>query len=213
MDILDNTVVCPLCQNVLETDGEKMINMYPDISKKNKLFKLLTKIFYLVCFVAELILIFINMLIYNGLWWCVICGGAMIFACFTLTYSTRREDGYLTKILVESILGLLLVILIDITLGYRGWSLSYAIPGGILLVDTAMLVLMLIEFNRWQMYIIYQLFLLVISVGLVILCNFSVIDKPLVSFIAFGVSLIIFIGTLLLGEKKATSELYRRFKI
>ena len=49
VNIIDNTLVCPLCQNVVEVGKEPNINTYPDVSKKTKVYHLIVKIFIFSC--------------------------------------------------------------------------------------------------------------------------------------------------------------------
>lgn len=213
VNIIDNTLVCPLCQNVVEVGKEPNINTYPDVSKKTKVYHLIVKIFIFSCIFTEMLLILINYITYSGLWWSIICGGAMVYLCFSMYYTVTRNTGHVTKIIVETVGAIILAVLIDYTVGWKAWSITYAIPCAIMLIDLFIVIMMFIYITNWQRYIIYQIFIVVLSIIPVVLGLMSIITNPFLSYIAAIASFLMLIGTLIIGDKKATTELSRRFRI
>jgi uncharacterized protein (DUF983 family) len=106
-----------------------------------------------------------------------------------------------------------MLITIDFLHGYNGWSVNYVFPAGIILVDVGILVVMAVNYKNWQSYMMQQIFMIICSIVALILCKVEVITSPIVSIIAMNVSLIIFLGTLILGGRRARVELKRRFHI
>ena len=51
-----------------------------------------------------------------------------------------------------TLIAILMVVAIDFVVGYRGWSVNYALPSAILLVDAGILILMCINRRNWQSY-------------------------------------------------------------
>ena len=58
--ILDDTDRCPLCQHVLETDGTKGENRYPDAIEVTRRFRFLENLVPFLSIVVETILVIIN---------------------------------------------------------------------------------------------------------------------------------------------------------
>jgi hypothetical protein len=58
-----------------------------------------------------------------------------------------------------------------------------------------------------------QLIMIIIGLIPVVLINIGIVKNPIVSEIAFLSSLIVFLGTLILGGRTAREELKRRFHI
>jgi hypothetical protein len=106
-----------------------------------------------------------------------------------------------------------MLIAIDILSGYKGWSVNYVFPSGIIFVDAAILVIMAVNYKNWQSSMMQQIFMILCSIVALILCKVGVITSPILSIIAMNVSLIIFLGTLILGGRRARVELLRRFHI
>jgi hypothetical membrane protein len=106
-----------------------------------------------------------------------------------------------------------MLVAIDILHGYNGWSVNYVFPSGIILVDAFILVVMAINYKNWQSYMLQQIFMILCSIAALVLCKIGIITSPILSIIAMNISLIIFLGTLILGGRRARVELMRRFHI
>jgi predicted neutral ceramidase superfamily lipid hydrolase len=106
-----------------------------------------------------------------------------------------------------------LCLLIDIVNGYQGWSINYVIPAIILVAYLAIMILMIVNFMNWQSYILFQFTLVIFSMILMGLYLLHIITKPILSYVTVGITLVIFIGTIVFGDKKAKTELIRRFHI
>lgn len=221
IEILDNTTVCPLCNHVLEANNEdnlvgvwdKVPNPYPDVAPAMKKVNFVVKCFFFLSLVVEALLVLINYLTFNGVYWSVICGGAFLYLCFTLRYAILHNSGRMNKITVLTIGAIVLTILIDYTLGYRGWSVNFAIPCGIMLIDLAILILMIVNSINWQSYLLFQVFMIFISFVAVLLTFFHVVTFALLTIIACVVTVLLFVGTLIFGDRRAITELNRRFRI
>lgn len=224
IDILDDSRVCPLCDGVLEAENENEPDsenvperfgsvMYPDIEPAMKKIKLVIKLFIFISIIVECILILINYLTYNGFKWSVICGVAMVYMCFTVAYSFQHNKGHRSKMLVQMLGAMVLAVSIDFAIGYNGWSVNYAIPSAIILVDVAILVLMLVNSDSWQNYIMLQIAMLIISCLFLILIFVDIVNVPLLTIIAAAVSGLILLATLVFGDRKAVNELSRRFRV
>lgn len=187
--------------------------MYPDVEPAMKRLKFIIKLFVFLSVIVECILVLINYLTYNGVKWSVICGGALFYLCFTLIYTFQRNTGHRKKMIAQMIGAMILVYVIDYVLGYHGWSVNYAIPAGIILLDVAVLVLMLVNSSNWQSYIMVQFVMLLISIVFIILVAVDVVKNPILTIVAVSITVILLVGTVLFGDKKAMSEITKRFRV
>lgn len=211
--IYDDTVKCPLCNNVVTRDDKNIGAMYPDISLKIRKIDHAIKIFIFACVIAEMLLGIINYYSYNGLWWSAICGGAMIYLCFTLKYTVQHNSGYMSKLIAQTIGAIALAVLIDFILGYQGWSVNFAIPCTIILVNIAIVVFMIVNSLNWQSYLPFQIIMIGISIVTIILIFCHIVTYPILTIVAATTSLGLFTGTIIVGDRKAITELNRRFRI
>lgn len=151
VEILDETERCPLCHSVLEKTVE-VENMYPNVRTMTRRLALLSRIYLFVAILVEALLIYLNVLSDSEMFWSAIPGLAMLYGYLVLRYAILGKSGYKGKIIVLTLIAILMVVAIDFVVGYRGWSVNYALPSAILLVDAGILILMCINRRNWQSY-------------------------------------------------------------
>lgn len=212
VEIKDETQICPLCHCVLEQDGGTK-NTYPNIRPMVKRLILAGRIYLFSILVISVILFAVNYETFHGMWWSGIVIASLAYLYLILRFAIIEDAGYRTKTIVLTLCGVLFVILVDFLTGYEGWSVNYVIPGGILLVDVGIVILMLVNMRNWQSYLLFQIAMILCSLLLLLLWKFAIITRPLLSLIALGVSTFLFLGSYIIGDKRAKTELRRRFHV
>lgn len=212
MEILDETERCPLCHSVLEKTVE-VENMYPNVRTMTRRLALLSRIYLFVAILVEALLIYLNVLSDSEMFWSAIPGLAMLYGYLVLRYAILGKSGYKGKIIVLTLIAILMVVAIDFVVGYRGWSVNYALPSAILLVDAGILILMCINRRNWQSYMMWQIFMILCSVVPLVLYAVGIVTAPLLALLAFAFSTALFLGTLIIGDRRARTELRRRFHV
>jgi len=208
VEILDETERCPLCHSVLEKTVE-VENMYPNVRTMTRRLALLSRIYLFVAILVEALLIYLNVLSDSEMFWSAIPGLAMLYGYLVLRYAILGKSGYKGKTLIA----ILMVVAIDFVVGYRGWSVNYALPSAILLVDAGILVLMCINRRNWQSYMMWQIFMILCSVVPLVLYAVGIVTAPILALLAFAFSTALFLGTLIIGDRRARTELRRRFHV
>ena len=212
VEILDETERCPLCHSVLEKTVE-VENMYPNVRTMTRRLALLSRIYLFVAILVEALLIYLNVLSDSEMFWSAIPGLAMLYGYLVLRYAILGKSGYKGKIIVLTLIAILMVVAIDFVVGYRGWSVDYALPSAILLVDAGILILMCINRRNWQSYMMWQIFMILCSVVPLVLYAVGIATAPLLALLAFAFSTALFLGTLIIGDRRARTELRRRFHV
>lgn len=212
VEILDETERCPLCHSVLEKTVE-VENMYPNVRTMTRRLALLSRIYLFVAILVEALLIYLNVLSDSEMFWSAIPGLAMLYGYLVLRYAILGKSGYKGKIIVLTLIAILMVVAIDFVVGYRGWSVNYALPSAILLVDAGILVLMCINRRNWQSYMLWQIFMILCSVVPLVLYAVGIVTAPILALLAFAFSTALFLGTLIIGDRRARTELRRRFHV
>ncbi len=213
IDVWDNVQACPLCKCVLELDDNRR-DGYPDIRFRTRKLTFAVRMILFISIILEVICGYFNYKFFNGIWWSVITGAGLAYIYFILHFAVLNDNaGYKAKIISITILGILYVILIDYVVGYRGWSVNFVLPGGLLLVDVAIIILMLVNRRNWQSYIMLEILVIVLSVIPLVLILFHIVTETFISGFTFTVSVLLFVGTVILGDKRARMELYRRFHV
>ena len=212
VEILDETERCPLCHSVLEKTVE-VENMYPNVRTMTRRLALLSRIYLFVAILVQALLIYLNVLSDSEMFWSAIPGLAMLYGYLVLRYAILGKSGYKGKIIVLTLIAILMVVAIDFVVGYRGWSVNYALPSAILLVDVGILILMSITRRNWQSYMMWQIFMILCSVVPLVLYAVGIVTEPLLAVLAFAFSAALFLGTLIIGDRRARTELRRRFHV
>lgn len=213
LELLDNSQICPLCKCVIAWDGQ-VENAYPDIRFRARKLNLVVRIFLFVSILAEALFVYLNLTYYPQIQWSVITGAGFAYLYFIARFAVLNDNaGYRAKFLTLTFLGILYVILIDIVIGYHGWSVNFVLPAGLLFVDVCILVLMFVNRRNWQSYIMLELSMIFLSAIPLALIWLGIVTETFVSGLAFAVSVLSFLGTLIIGDRRARGELKRRFHI
>lgn len=212
IEVLDETERCPLCHSVLEKTVD-VENMYPDIRMKSRKMVLFSRIYLFLAVAIEIILINISIFLDVEIVISIISGCVLFYGYMVIRYAIIGQSGYREKILVLTTLAILIFIAIDYSSGYRGWSVNYIFPSGILLIDVGVVILIGVNRKNWQSYIMMELFMVICSFGGLILKLTGIITDPVLIIIATNVSVILFLGTIIIGGRRAKVELKRRFHI
>ena len=212
IEVLDETQRCPLCGSVLEPTVE-VENMYPNIRLKSRKLVFISRL-YLFCAIAvEIFLINLCMLSEVQSLVYIISGLLLFFVYIVIRYAILGTSGYIAKTVVLTIIAVIMLVAIDFSVGYNGWSVNYAFPAGILLIDVGTLVLMAVNNKNWQSYLMLQIFMVLCSIVAIILNLVHIVTNPIVSIVALNVSVILLLGTIIIGGRRARVELKRRFHI
>ena len=209
IEILDETEYCPLCQSILEPTDE-LENMYPDVRLKIRRLMLFSRIYLFCAILLTAILFGINTVVEAQIWWSMV-GLILFYIYLVLRYAILGKSGYRSKVTVLVILSILASIASDFATGYRGWSVDFVLPAGILLVDAIVLGCMIFNRRNWQSYIMWQLLMILCSLIPAGLCLIELEQYYHLAFLPLAVSSAIFLGTLIIGDRRARMELVRRF--
>lgn len=187
--------------------------MYPDVRGVTRKYRFLENLFLFLSLLAAVITVGINYAVRSEIMWSLIVVLILFYANVVLRLAIIGKSGYMFKIVSLIITGIAVMFGIDNVIGYRAWSMNYVMPAGILLMDFGILLLMVINHRNWQSYLMAQILTILLSLIPIILFAVGIITFPVLAFIAFGVSLFIFLGTVILGDRRARTELQRRFHI
>lgn len=212
IEVLDETQRCPLCGTVLEPTVE-LENMYPDIRVKSRKLVFISRLYLFLAIAVEILLVNICALSEVQSLVYIVGGLILLFGYIVFRYAILGTSGYIAKTVVLTIIAVIMLVAVDFSVGYNGWSVNYVLPSGILLIDVGIVVLMFINRKNWQSYLMLQIFMIICSVVAIILSLMQIITDSMLSVIALNVSVILFLGTVIIGGRRARVELKRRFHI
>ncbi|MDD6327921.1 MAG: DUF6320 domain-containing protein [Eubacteriales bacterium] len=213
INICDEALACPLCHGVLQQQTPGNQPFYPDVQPKMKKMVLLIKVVIFVSVLAEGCMLLINYLVDPDFKWSFITGIALFYGCFGLSVSVLHNRSIRRKIVVHLCMGILFMYVLDLLLGYRGWSLSIGAPSAILAVQLVLVVLVIVYHDNWQIYLGLQIMLVLLSIIFFILAITNVIQYKILAYVAVVVCGILLFAMLLFGGRTAGHELKQRFFI
>ena len=111
------------------------------------------------------------------------------------------------------LLFIILSIVIDYVSGNKGWALDYLLPLAIIATDIALIVLMIYNRKNWQSYICLQLLMVLCSFIPIALYLLNLEKQMNLAILPMAVSATLFLGTIILGDRRARTELKRRFHV
>lgn len=210
--VKDDTEVCPLCGAVLE-DGVEGVDHYPDVRMKNRRSQFLLNLYIFLTLVIQVLLMGLNYHMYPKMKWSLITFAAFIYGYLTLRWSIRKNIGYRARLIFQTIYAIAFIVLIDWVVGFQGWSLNYVLPSGILVLDAGIVIFMICNSRNWQSYILLEMLTILLSLIPMFLLMCGLITNAMVSIVALAVSMFLFLGTLIIGDRRARVELKRRFHV
>lgn len=216
VEIVDDSMICPLCKNVLEIDREmeQVPRMYPEVTQHTRILKLIGRIYILAAVLCESVLVLLNYFLYRGVRWSLICGVVFLYLFITLKYSIDNpKAGLKMKIWVQTVGFALVMVFFDNITGYRGWSVNFAIPCIIIVMDAAIALLMIVHLDSWQNYLLLQIFMALSGITMIVLYAAGIVKHPVLSFVAAGISVVMLGLMLVFGGRKAKNELKRKFYV
>ncbi len=214
--ILDPTDRCPLCHCVVEKEAgeEEPKAMYPNASVVTRKYRVLERAVLFLSVVAIAGLLLANYYVEEKFWaWTVVICLILLYVNMLLRLAITGKSGYLFKTLFMTFVTILVLVSIDALTGYHGWAVNYALPAAALFLDVGTVVLMFVNRRNWQSYLMVQIISMAYCAVLGILALVNVITDSSVLVVAATVSVVLFLGTLIVGGRRAQNELKRRFYI
>lgn len=194
-------------------DHRDDLGMYPQIRYDRKRLKKLVTVFYGLLFFVGAVLGMINYATYSGSLWSIIAIGLMAYTALTVEYSVLRHANLASKILLQTVAAQILLVALDHSTGYNGWSVNYGIPSTILFADLSIVFLILVNRMNWQSYFMYQIAVTVFSFIPMILWATGLLTRPFLALFTVTVTVIILAVTIVLGDRSVKTELKRRFHV
>ena len=212
VDILDKTECCPLCNHVLESDGQEREIGYPEARIARKKYHVLENVFLFVSIVLWCILFVIDYITDPEFLWSFTAGLVIIYANVILRLTILGKSSYMAKIVWTILIGLVFLIEADFMTGYHGWGVNFALPTAVLLWDIAIMLLMIfINRRNWQSYMIDQMNALAMCAVMLVLMWMEILTFPYYALVVCAITIFLFLGTVIIGDRRAREELKRRF--
>lgn len=212
IEIKDPGEKCPLCGRALNLDGLES-RTYPDAIRTTKRFRTFFNIIRFLSLVIGTVCFVINLTVLKDTFWSGIPILILTYFNVYMELTLRGKSNHIFNLVFLVVVGVIGLVGIDYFSGYYGWAMDFVFPGGIIFTDFVILVLVIANRRGWQNYLMAQIIMILLSLlyGLLLLPQITRCF-PLF-WVALGCSSFLFLGTLIIGDYKARSELIRRFHV
>ena len=173
--------------------------------------EIIIKIMIAISILLAILLTIINKLTSPNIPWAALANSGIIYIWIITIYSINRNVNIAGHVVVQTIAVSLLTVFIDYKIGFRGWSLSLAIPIILIIANLAMLILTIVSHKKYFRYAIYQLFILISSILPAILIGEKIVKEPIMGIIAIGISILNLFITIILSARDLKEAVKRKF--
>lgn len=212
VNVYNNHAHCPLCNTELskkESSSKEYIKYkYGETSKK--LWQ--RKIVRLALVLMPLLLLLINIFTYRLIpyWWSVVLIVGSLYTALFLgnTLNPRRPLG--SRIILNYLLLFLWCLVIELSLGFQGWSLEYILPLSGVVASIVCVVDLFRNKHLYEELIVYILLMILIDLvpSLIIVFRRPYVMWP--TLLAFAVSILMIIIMLIYNRSEFKNEIKKR---
>ena len=215
VEVVGEREVCPLCSSVLHVDEKpaRQEDSFPDIAAKRKVRRKVFWICVYICVLIEALLLGLNRIFSPEVRWSLISGAAEAYVLLSLWQMLSRRKGHITKLYFQAAAVFLLLLGIDYSLGFHGWSVKYGFPCVLLGFAAIILLCMIINFANWQNYLTMQVFMGIFSRAFLIYSFRGKNGNLILACVVFGIYLTLWVMTMIIGGRKAENEIRRKFHL
>ena len=215
VEVVGEREVCPLCSSVLHVDEKpaRQEDSFPDIAAKRKVRRKVFWICVYICVLIEALLLGLNRIFSPEVRWSLISGAAEAYVLLSLWQMLSRRKGHITKLYFQAAAVFLLLLGIDYSLGFHGWSVKYGFPCVLLGFAAIILLCMIINFANWQNYLTMQVFMGIFSLAFLIYSFRGKNGNLILARVVFGIYLTLWVMTMIIGGRKAENEIRRKFHL
>ena len=173
--------------------------------------EIITRIMLAISIIVAIVLTIINKITNPNIPWAALANSGIIYIWIITIYSIHRNINIAGHVVLQTIAVSILTVFIDYKIGFRGWSLSIAIPIILIIANLAMLILTIVSHKKYLRYAIYQLCILIFSILPAILIGERMVKEPIMGIIATGISILNLIITIILSAKDLKEAVKRKF--
>lgn len=214
--MLDETRICPLCRQVLVDDhnpGCSTKHSYPDVIGQSSHFRMAKNIVLFVSIVLEFLLVLGFFLTKKEMVIPAIVGLILCYVNVLMSFTLVGKSQYVFKVISMIVFAIVVMEGIDFLTGERGWSMELIWPFAVIAMNIFILILIIVDRQDWQSYMVYELISILLAAAPLLFLLRHRITFPYLAYTAAAYSVLQFLGTLIIGDYRARTELKRRFHI
>ncbi|MCK9574408.1 MAG: DUF6320 domain-containing protein [Clostridia bacterium] len=202
---------CPLCNQTLKGESDSLPDPFPEnIMPVRKIENLNKKILLFSMLFVIISLLIVNLVLYNGVFWCIIPIISVLYAWFIIRLGILSKTNTAFKILVLTTILILLLCLIGIVLNDFKWVIEYATPFLLVACSFAIGLIVLIKRIEWREYLFYLLSIAILGFAPIVFYYTKLIVVVWPALINALCSALIILGLFLFWSKPLKNEIQKR---
>lgn len=220
LEILDESSTCPLCHAVLTDEGHEeaaqvhaKANGYPEVALTTDGYHTLYRIMLFVSIIIVSLSVIANYIFYNGMLWSLLSVAIVLYSFTIVRHAIIHGIHLSSKIMVQALSSAIVVVIVDVIIGYSGWSMNYIVPQITIAANVGIFVLLIISKLDWNRFVWQLIGMGILGLIPLLFWIIGIVTHPLMSIIAAGISSFIVLFTLVFGDKSVKTEVIRRFHI
>lgn len=186
--------------------------LYPQKSNAKKADTMI-KIAIVISIIVGITLLLINHFATPKIRWARYCNAGIIYVWVTVLYALNKNINIASHLFIQMIALSALCIYIDVSTGFKAWSINSAIPIIVIISNIAMLILSVASYNNYARYAFFQLLIVVASFVPIFLVYEHMVNDKTLSIVATSISGANLIISLLFHSKDIKSELIKKFHV
>ena len=201
---------CPLCQGQLPPGGDPQAEVFPVVPTVYRQHHLVIRIFIFLSIAAGVICVACNFLFTPHRWWSVLVLAGIGCMWVSVSSAVRRRHNLPKNILRQLFWLSMISLLWDFLTRWRGWSVTYAIPGFCVIAMLCLLLLARILHMKSEDFLVYMILdgLFGIIPLAFILFGWAKVSYP--SVICIVASVLSFTALFSFAGRKTQAELQKR---
>ena len=213
IEVMGPVEFCPLCQHELQLKDKHTEDIYPKVEKRNTDSHMVLKVFGFICMSISILTIFFNIILPSHTLWSLIVIVSIGSVWLSLAVTLKRRKNILKYLWYQMVIISILVMVLDVLTGKKGWSISFVIP--IMLTAAMIGMYLLSKLLHLQVgdYMIYLLFDALFGIIPLIFLRADNLITDIPSLICILTSIISVVGLFIFEGKNMMSELKRRLHI
>lgn len=212
VEIVGKRKICPLCQGHL-TGDKPQDEVFPRISFIYREYSTFFKVMLLISIIAASISVAVNiMLPQSGAWSLFVLGGLGSVWVSIITAINKRKN--IPKNIVYQVMTISVIVLLwDVLMGWKGWSINYVIPFVCFFAMLSMAVISKVRKLHIEDYILYIIIDGLFGIIPAVFIIFGFLDVLYPSLICIVTSVISLSTIIIFEDKRLIAEMRRRLHL
>lgn len=211
VDVRGFPIYCPLCQGKLNGEGEAPF--FPKVPSIYEKYRLFFQILALSGIGIAVVAVTVNLMVPQTGRWSLLVLLGIGSLWLSVGVSARNLHHVTHVIMTQSFVGSLLFVVWDFVVGWRGWSIDYAVPILLMISLLTMQILIKARGIKTEDYMVCTSFHALVGLVPLVLYLTGSLNQVIPTLICIALSALLLAGLLIFKWGELLAEYHKRFRI